>query len=509
MKKLMAVLLSSILLVNVVNAEELDNTIPTPSNDNSNINNEGNNNTSNDVQDDTTSDDQTDDTTTDEKESEYKWSAVQPQSTTTSEGITYTQDFLGRVKDDKNNSYYSFSLVYTIPEDYEEETIIINPNIFEVVGWAQGIEENSAAYILPGDTLKINVKIINNSKYNYNYDENSFVIYPYSTEDMETMEFKKISEDVKTFNDEEITEMQQYIRTENKALKSLNIKVKGNKKYSNENIDAALKEKNYKGIEELDKYYLDFFNDYYGYGQNGKEKVTKLSDFTPEEIGNGIFGGVTTKYYEDNMVLTALHFDFLWNYAMGISLEDEEINDKNQNEYNSGNYMREESKGDEVIKESIGKLESKKESDIDANFHFSGPLLGNAYQGYKIAGHTHLSYTAEKGNVIAKYVDTEGNVLAEDVKTTGMVNKEYKTTAKEFDLYELIKVEGNETGVYTTDDITITYIYEFIGGTGGDDVDIDPDFPKTGVEDNNLPEVIFSLSSLLLATTIILKKRFN
>ena len=38
---------------------------------------------------------------------------------------------------------------------------------------------------------------------------------------------------------------------------------------------------------------------------------------------------------------------------------------------------------------------------------------------------------------------------------------------------------------------------------------IDPAFPKTGVEDSNLPEVIFSLSSLLLAGTILLKKKFS
>ena len=42
---------------------------------------------------------------------------------------------------------------------------------------------------------------------------------------------------------------------------------------------------------------------------------------------------------------------------------------------------------------------------------------------------------------------------------------------------------------------------------GGDIVD--PAFPKTGVEDSNLPEVIISMSSLLLAGTILLKKRFN
>lgn len=111
------------------------------------------------------------------------------------------------------------------------------------------------------------------------------------------------------------------------------------------------------------------------------------------------------------------------------------------------------------------------------------------------------------GNVTVRYIDDEGNELSKDILLRGKVDSEYTSSAKEFEYYELIEVKGNKTGKYTLDNQEVIYIYSFVGGMGGDI--IDPDFPKTGVEDSNIPEVIFSLSSLLLAGTILLKKRFN
>lgn len=111
------------------------------------------------------------------------------------------------------------------------------------------------------------------------------------------------------------------------------------------------------------------------------------------------------------------------------------------------------------------------------------------------------------GNVTVKYIDDEGKELSENIILRGKVDSEYISLEKEFEYYELIEVKGNKTGKYTLDNQEVIYIYSFVGGMGGDI--IDPNFPKTGVESNNLPEVIFSLSSLLLAGTILLKKRFN
>lgn len=111
------------------------------------------------------------------------------------------------------------------------------------------------------------------------------------------------------------------------------------------------------------------------------------------------------------------------------------------------------------------------------------------------------------GNVTVRYIDDEGKELSKNIILRGKVDSEYTSSAKEFEYYELIDVKGNKTGKYTLDNQEVIYIYSFVGGMGGDIVD--PAFPKTGVEDSNLPEVIFSLSSLLLAGTILLKKRFN
>lgn len=111
------------------------------------------------------------------------------------------------------------------------------------------------------------------------------------------------------------------------------------------------------------------------------------------------------------------------------------------------------------------------------------------------------------GNVTVKYIDDEGKELSENIILRGKVDSEYTSLEKEFEYYELIEVKGNKTGKYTLDNQEVIYIYSFVGGMGGDIVD--PNFPKTGVESNNLPEVIFSLSSLLLAGTILLKKKFN
>ena len=115
------------------------------------------------------------------------------------------------------------------------------------------------------------------------------------------------------------------------------------------------------------------------------------------------------------------------------------------------------------------------------------------------------------GNVTVRYIDDEGKELSKNIILRGKVDSEYTSSAKEFEYYELIEVKGNKTGKYTLDNQEVIYIYSFVGGIGGDDIEIDIDnnFPKTGVESNNLPEVIFSMSSLLLAGTILLKKRFN
>lgn len=431
----------------------------------------------------------------------YKWSAIQPGSTKTSNGVTVSWEYTGITKNGGLRTI-NFNLTYTIPEDYEEETLIINPDIFEVIAWGQ--KESNTPYLMPRDTVKVNLSIINKSKYNYNYDENSFVIYPYTSDELEKdMGFDKITDEKVTFNDEEVNEVHKFYRMYNAALREL---TKNGRKYlpaNNETLDELLKAKGYKGIEELDKYYLDFYNNKY------ETNHANLRDFTPKQISEILNGNNNPiedgddYVKEDNPVIVALHFDFLFNYAMGVSLDNEEINDNNQHEYAPGEYMRNESKGEEKVKKNLGKLNSNSENSMNTNMHLSGPLMGNAYADYRITGHAHLSYTAEKGKVIARYIDVKGNVLQEEIITSGMVNKAYKTSALEFNGYELIKVEGNETGLYQSEDTIVTYIYEFVDGIGGDEI------PNTGINTNNALEVTTVISMITLVSAIVLRKRFN
>ena len=129
-----------------------------------------------------------------EENNDYKWAAIQPGSTKTSDGVTVSWEYTGITKNGGLRTI-NFNLTYTIPEDYEEETLIINPDIFEVIAWGQ--KESNTPYLMPSDTVKVNLSIINKSKYNYNYDENSFVIYPYTSDELEKdMGFDKITDEL-------------------------------------------------------------------------------------------------------------------------------------------------------------------------------------------------------------------------------------------------------------------------------------------------------------------------
>lgn len=488
MKKVLLSLVAFLMIFNTVRAEETEVLESNKEVTETVLNANANETTANESQEETT-------------EEGYKWSAIQPGSTKTSNGITVSWEYTGITKNGGLRTI-NFNLTYTIPEDYEEETLIINPDIFEVIAWGQ--KESNTPYLMPRDTVKVNLSIINKSKYNYNYDENSFVIYPYTSDELEKdMGFNKITDEKVTFNDEEVNEVHKFYRMYNAALREL---TKNGRKYlpaNNETLDELLKAKGYKGIEELDKYYLDFYNNKY------ETNHANLKDFTPKQISEILNGNNNPiedgddYVKEDNPVIVALHFDFLFNYAMGVSLDNEEINDNNQHEYAPGEYMRNESKGEEKVKKNLGKLNSNSENSMNTNMHLSGPLMGNAYADYRITGHAHLSYTAEKGKVIARYIDVKGNVLQEEIITSGMVNKAYKTSALEFNGYELIKVEGNETGLYQSEDTIVTYIYEFVDGIGGDEI------PNTGINTNNALEVTTVISMITLVSAIVLRKRFN
>lgn len=65
-----------------------------------------------------------------------------------------------------------------------------------------------------------------------------------------------------------------------------------------------------------------------------------------------------------------------------------------------------------------------------------------------------------KGNVHVNYVDTEGNKLVDSKELTGIVGERYETQALEIENYSLVGLPDNTQGIFTEEDITVTYIYE-------------------------------------------------
>ena len=126
-------------------------------------------------------------------------------------------------------------------------------------------------------------------------------------------------------------------------------------------------------------------------------------------------------------------------------------------------------------------------------------IPANAYEGTLSIKAAHGIY----GKLIVRYVDTKGNVLNKELTSTEKVDTEYATIEKEFEDYSLVKVDGETKGKYIDGTITVTYIYEFTSGIGGDDV------PETGIDTSNALEMTTLLSLITLVTTIILRKRFN
>lgn len=118
-------------------------------------------------------------------------------------------------------------------------------------------------------------------------------------------------------------------------------------------------------------------------------------------------------------------------------------------------------------------------------------------------------YEDIKGDLIVRYITIFNETLSPDEKSTEKVGTDYKTEQKEFEYYKLVEIRGNETGKYIDATIEVVYVYEFVGGTGGNDEPIDPNFPATGVETNNALEYTLLISLISLVGSIIVRKKLN
>ena len=82
-----------------------------------------------------------------------------------------------------------------------------------------------------------------------------------------------------------------------------------------------------------------------------------------------------------------------------------------------------------------------------------------------------------KGTVTVHYVTKDGITLNAPTVLSGKTGTSYQTKALTFTNYELVGQPENTTGLFTTDNVDVTYVYQATNTTGTGDI-IDPEEPE-------------------------------
>jgi len=283
---------------------------------------------------------------------------------------------------DKNGIIQSFDFIITIPENYQEEEIVIQPKIMGGISQYKKLD--------PNKEIKTNLKIINQSFYNYNYVDNSFIL---STEDIKQIDQNNNFIDTKSigFDNRKIYDVSSVYRVFNNAIISLykyNALNPPNKEdLKDEALSIKLKEKGYAGVEELDKYYLDFYNNKYNL------KETNLNDFTPSTIKE-IFTGEIIELQETNNNIIKLAYDYFYNHVLLYHFSDNER--LNDNQYSIASYMKNDY-GNNYLKLAFSDLRNKTYKEINNMGIYLNINKNNCLNSYN--SFLHFEFKLSKENV--------------------------------------------------------------------------------------------------------------
>lgn len=372
--------------------------------------------------------------------SDSKWKALQPVMQKTSDGILKSVSY-ELLENETNGKYQVAYMTYTIPSDYKGDKVVIVPDLNEVF---------SIQRKLPGQNDKLYIKVVNESSHEYSYVNNSFTLSTVDFDAMYEEEYGNATSSV-GFNGRNIYELFLGNRTGNKALREL-YGVSSSSKLnatllSDENLSIKLKEVvdndgnmlYPNGVEDLNKYYLDYYN------RNREVKVSKLEDLSIDEI-NDLFKGNCyiipntngKKLKETNKEVAELINNFFYNVAFSMSFKGEVIDDSNCFDYSIGAYMRKEAVYDTVnslFSSSFDLLNSGKSLEMNfSSLSYSGNYISNAYQSYEYG--VYIDFTLER-------VDYEPTVTSEKIVkssdlslvTIGSLveyNIRYKATVSDF-----------------------------------------------------------------------------
>lgn len=327
-----------------------------------------------------------------------------------------------------------------IPANFKDKELKLKSRIFV----------NDKYIFMPGEIRNFSLKIINLSNNDYTYQNNSLYLKP--------VEDDKKYHNLISYNKFKIP-IPMYRLYNSEPLKTLydgyNI---SDDELKDENIAAKLNELGYaNGIQDLDKYYIDYFN------KNYNTNFVSLEDLTTTYI-NKIWTNKSknSKIRETNTNLIKFYQNNFYNFLLTMRYNYK--SDLDNNIYSIGGYSRKE-KSYQDLNATLLNITLPKTSKTALEpffFHLNGPLTRNSYAGftYDIEMGMTFNKVLKYGIVNVYYIDTLGNLLTNKITMRDEIDAVYTTEEKSLDGYKLVRVDGPRQGTFKEKSQEVYYMYD-------------------------------------------------
>ena len=327
-----------------------------------------------------------------------------------------------------------------IPANFKDKELKLKSRIFV----------NDKYIFMPGEIRNFSLKIINLSNNDYTYQNNSLYLKP--------VEDDKKYHNLISYNKFKIPILM-YRLYNSEPLKALydgyNL---SDDELKDENIAAKLKELGYtNGIQDLDKYYIDYFN------KNYNTNFVSLDDLTTTYI-NKIWTNKSknSKTRETNTNLIKFYQNNFYNFLLTMRYNSK--SDLDNNIYSIGAYSRKE-KSYQDLNATLLNITLPKTSKPTLEpffFHLNGPLTRNSYAGftYDIEMGMTFNKVLKYGIVNVYYIDTLGNLLTDKITMRDEIDTVYTTEEKSLDGYKLVRVDGPRQGTFKEKSQEVYYMYD-------------------------------------------------
>ena len=288
-----------------------------------------------------------------------KWDTSVSNLPSTSEGIEVEY-----AKHDKSSTRVTDMIIYTIPEGYSGDIMInATEDIFRTIG---GIYQ-------PGEQVSLTIRIINNSDNQYAYASDTFII---STENYSQYTLAS-SSDAYGFDGSPVLLGHTTKRSGNTAIAAL-YEINSTSDLTQQQIrdtslSPLLKELGYEnGIQDLDLYYLDFYNKKYNLS------AKKLEDF-PDQVILELFSGENLREVETCTQVAALGYNWFYNRLLSAVPDNQKYSDEST-EYTIGSYMRSETSYEDYCQAAFSDIATNTYTLQPIHLHFNKTYMGDAYR---------------------------------------------------------------------------------------------------------------------------------